>query len=322
MRQRAAAAAPVASAASLTTCSAVAVSSAPAARASPKSSSEDAPGSPRAVPTLSRSKRTATPSVSCREPAEQRLAGRKPAARSIELERRGGPPSQHHRIDAHDARRRLALRHAGARPAGRRARAPPPRREPRRRGAASLGAPQRGRAKTTRRPWPRRSPAAEWATRGDDELRLRRGSHRLDQRIERSSGGSLLEQRAGRGSRGRRPRRARARARPPSCSNYGFVQRSGPLRISLRQSGESGNNHGLIGSPAPKRPPAEEPPIDPTAVPRAVAHARARRRARIEHRQELRRARVRFLVLLGVLLFVTIVLVLSIWEKIQTAFGI
>ena len=78
----------------------------------------------------------------------------------------------------------------------------------------------------------------------------------------------------------------------------------------------------LIGSPAPKRPTAEEPPIDPTAVPRAFAHARARRRARVEHRREQRRARVRFLVLLGILLFLTIFLALSIWEKIQTAFGI
>jgi hypothetical protein len=78
----------------------------------------------------------------------------------------------------------------------------------------------------------------------------------------------------------------------------------------------------FIGSPAPQRPPVEDPPIDPSAVPRAFAHARARRRARIEHGRELRRARVRFLVLLGVLLFVTIVLALSIWEKIQTAFGI
>jgi hypothetical protein len=57
----------------------------------------------------------------------------------------------------------------------------------------------------------------------------------------------------------------------------------------------------FIGSPAPKRPPVEDPPIDPTAI---------------------RRARVRFLVLLGVLLFVSIFLALSIWEKIQTAFGI
>jgi hypothetical protein len=78
----------------------------------------------------------------------------------------------------------------------------------------------------------------------------------------------------------------------------------------------------FIGSPAPKRPSVEDPPIDPSAIPRAFAHARARRRARIEHGRELRRARVRFLVLLGVLLFVTIFLALSIWEKVQTAFGI
>jgi hypothetical protein len=77
-----------------------------------------------------------------------------------------------------------------------------------------------------------------------------------------------------------------------------------------------------IGSPAPRRPPAEDPPIDPTAVPRAFAHARARRRARIEHAQELRRARTRFVVLLGVLLLLTLFLVFSIWEKIETAFGL
>jgi hypothetical protein len=42
----------------------------------------------------------------------------------------------------------------------------------------------------------------------------------------------------------------------------------------------------------------------------------------VEHREEQRRARVRFLVLLAFLLFLTIFLALSIWEKIQTAFGI
>ena len=66
----------------------------------------------------------------------------------------------------------------------------------------------------------------------------------------------------------------------------------------------------LIGSPAP------------TAVERRFAAARARRRSRIEHKRELRRARIRFLVLLGVLLFVTIFLALSIWEKIRAAFGL
>jgi hypothetical protein len=78
----------------------------------------------------------------------------------------------------------------------------------------------------------------------------------------------------------------------------------------------------LIGSPAPKRPALEDPPIDPTAVERRFAAARARRRSRIEHKRELRRARIRFLVLLGVLLFVTIFLALSIWEKIRAAFGL
>ncbi|HYY33909.1 MAG TPA: hypothetical protein VE693_10080 [Gaiellaceae bacterium] len=77
-----------------------------------------------------------------------------------------------------------------------------------------------------------------------------------------------------------------------------------------------------IGSPAPKRPLAEDPPIDPGAVERRFARARARRRARIEHKRELRRARLRFLVLFGILVFVTLFLALSIWQKIQDAFGI
>jgi hypothetical protein len=77
-----------------------------------------------------------------------------------------------------------------------------------------------------------------------------------------------------------------------------------------------------IGSPAPTRPAAEDPPIDPASVERRFARARARRRARIEHERELRRARLRFLVLFGVLLFVTLFLALSIWQKIQDAFGI
>ena len=78
----------------------------------------------------------------------------------------------------------------------------------------------------------------------------------------------------------------------------------------------------FIGSPAPKRPALDDAPIDPTAVPRAFAHARARRRARLEHSRELKRARIRFLVLLGVLVFITLFLALSIWKTIEAAFGI
>jgi hypothetical protein len=96
------------------------------------------------------------------------------------------------------------------------------------------------------------------------------------------------------------------------CGATGLACGDGPKR---QQSA-------LIGSPAPKRPTIEDPPIDPTAVERRFAAARARRRSRIEHKRELKRARIRFLVLLGVLLFVTIFLALSIWEKIQAAFGL
>ena len=55
---------------------------------------------------------------------------------------------------------------------------------------------------------------------------------------------------------------------------------------------------------------------------RAFKIARARRRARIEYSREKKRARVRFWVLLGVLVFLTLVIALSIWEKITDAFGL
>jgi hypothetical protein len=57
-------------------------------------------------------------------------------------------------------------------------------------------------------------------------------------------------------------------------------------------------------------------------VPRAFKVARAKRRARIEHSREKKRARVRFWVLLGVLVFLTLFIALSIWEKITAAFGL
>ena len=58
------------------------------------------------------------------------------------------------------------------------------------------------------------------------------------------------------------------------------------------------------------------------AVPRNLARARAKRRARNEHELERRRARVRFYALLGALVFVALFLSLSIWQKIETLFGL
>jgi hypothetical protein len=82
-----------------------------------------------------------------------------------------------------------------------------------------------------------------------------------------------------------------------------------------------------MAAPAPRRAqwedaPVEDPPIDPFAVERRLRRARAKRRARIEHRREQRIAGLRYLVLIGVLVFVTLFIGLSIWEKIRTLFGL
>jgi len=62
--------------------------------------------------------------------------------------------------------------------------------------------------------------------------------------------------------------------------------------------------------------------VDPSAVERRLRRERAKRRARIEHRREQRIAGLRFLVLIGALVFLTLFLSLSIWEKIRDLFGL
>jgi hypothetical protein len=82
-----------------------------------------------------------------------------------------------------------------------------------------------------------------------------------------------------------------------------------------------------MAAPAPRRAEwedvrADDPPLDPSAVERRLRRERAKRRARIEHRREQRIAGVRFLVLIGALVFLTLFLSLSIWEKIRALFGL
>jgi hypothetical protein len=87
-----------------------------------------------------------------------------------------------------------------------------------------------------------------------------------------------------------------------------------------------------MAAPAPRRAPFDEhrpaptqqaaPPANTGAYHRALRHARARRRARTEHQQELKRARVRFLALLAGLVFLALFIGLSIWEKIESLFGL
>lgn len=62
--------------------------------------------------------------------------------------------------------------------------------------------------------------------------------------------------------------------------------------------------------------------MDPYAVQRRLRRERAKRRALIDHRREQRLAGVRFLVLILSLVFLTLFLSLSIWEKIGSLFGL
>jgi hypothetical protein len=84
-----------------------------------------------------------------------------------------------------------------------------------------------------------------------------------------------------------------------------------------------------MAAPAPRKvdweepPPLEDPPpVDPQAIQRRLRKERAKRQARIDHRHEKRLAGLRFLFLIGVLIFLTLFLGLSIWEKIGSLFGL
>ncbi len=79
-----------------------------------------------------------------------------------------------------------------------------------------------------------------------------------------------------------------------------------------------------MAAPAPRRA-REERRLkhqEPTRLQRSLVRERAKRRARIEHERERRRARRRFAVLLLALLFFTAVLSLTIWDTIETLFGL
>jgi hypothetical protein len=78
-----------------------------------------------------------------------------------------------------------------------------------------------------------------------------------------------------------------------------------------------------MAAPAPRRAREQRPlPQEPTRLQRSLVRERAKRRAQIEHERERRRARRRFLVLLLVLLFFTAGLSLTIWDTIETLFGL
>jgi hypothetical protein len=79
-----------------------------------------------------------------------------------------------------------------------------------------------------------------------------------------------------------------------------------------------------MAAPAPRRARVERVVThqEPTRLQRSLVRERAKRRARIEHERERRRARRRFAVLMLTLLFFTAVLSLTIWDEIETLFGL
>jgi hypothetical protein len=75
----------------------------------------------------------------------------------------------------------------------------------------------------------------------------------------------------------------------------------------------------------PQRVPREPtaPPVDdPLAVHHAFRHHRRKRLARIEHRREQQTASRRFWLLIGGLFLLALLLGVTIWEQIQSIFGI
>lgn len=66
----------------------------------------------------------------------------------------------------------------------------------------------------------------------------------------------------------------------------------------------------------------DSPIVDPGAIDRAYRQHRARRRARVEHSRRARHASVRFWVVLWILLFASVVLALTIWNQMQSLFGL
>jgi hypothetical protein len=75
----------------------------------------------------------------------------------------------------------------------------------------------------------------------------------------------------------------------------------------------------------PARQPAEldEPPVsDPAAIEHAYRYHRQRRYARSERRRENRWARLRFWIVAAGLLLVTLVIGVTIWDRIQSLFGL
>jgi hypothetical protein len=78
-----------------------------------------------------------------------------------------------------------------------------------------------------------------------------------------------------------------------------------------------------VAEPARQPPAEDEPPIlDPRVIERAYRRQRARRRARVERSRERRHARLRFWLVLVILVSLSVYLALTVWQQLETMFGL
>lgn len=78
-----------------------------------------------------------------------------------------------------------------------------------------------------------------------------------------------------------------------------------------------------MAKPARRHAELDEPPVpDPAAIEHAYHYHRQRRNARIERRREHRIARIRFWLVAAGLLLLALVIGVTIWDQIQTLFGL
>ena len=118
--------------------------------------------------------------------------------------------------------------------------------------------------------------------------------------------------------------------RAPPCAYYRRVPRAGAEPPPVAGRGRSRKNRPWP-PPAPRRARwedvpeedavSDDPPLDPHAVRRRLQVERAKRHALHEHQREKRLGGIRFLALIGILIFLTLFLSLSIWETIAWCSG-
>lgn len=78
-----------------------------------------------------------------------------------------------------------------------------------------------------------------------------------------------------------------------------------------------------MAEPARQTPAPDEPPVfDPRVIERAYRRQRAKRRARVERNRERSHAHLRFWLVIVILVSLSVYLALTVWQELQTLFGL